>query len=91
MPAATRGVSTSTKDNAQQYPDLFGCKSGSFSFKYLGIPIHFCKLKKGEWKSVEDHFKITFLVGLTIFFLMEIDYFSSIPFNKLADVYVVII
>jgi hypothetical protein len=29
----------------------------SLSSKYLGVPIHFRKLKSGEWKLVEDHFE----------------------------------
>jgi hypothetical protein len=37
---------------------LFGCELGSFPFKYLGIPIHFRKLKNGEWKPVEDRFEV---------------------------------
>jgi hypothetical protein len=36
---------------------LFGCEIGSFPFKYLGIPIHFRKLKNGEWKPIEDRFE----------------------------------
>jgi hypothetical protein len=34
------------KDVEKEYISLFGCESGSFPFKYLGIPIHFRKLKK---------------------------------------------
>jgi hypothetical protein len=33
---------------------LFGCESGSYPFKYLGIPIHFRKLRNVEWKPIED-------------------------------------
>jgi hypothetical protein len=36
------------KDEENDYISLFGCESGSFPFKYLGIPIHFRKLKNGE-------------------------------------------
>jgi hypothetical protein len=32
-------------------------EDGTFPFKYLGIPIHFRKLKNGEWKPAEDHFE----------------------------------
>ena len=42
------------KEVEEQYKNLFGCESGSFPFKYLGIPIHFRKLKNGEWKPIED-------------------------------------
>ena len=41
----------------EQYRLLFGCESRKFPFKYLGIPIHFRKLKNGEWKPVEDRFE----------------------------------
>jgi hypothetical protein len=39
------------------YKILFGCDIGSLPFRYLGIPIHFHKLKNGEWKPVEDYFE----------------------------------
>jgi hypothetical protein len=39
------------------YISLFGCESGSFPFKYLGIPVHFHKLKNGEWKLIKDRFE----------------------------------
>jgi hypothetical protein len=41
-----------------KYKDIFGCESSTFPFKYLGIPIHFQKLKNGEWKQVEDRFEV---------------------------------
>jgi hypothetical protein len=37
---------------------IFGCESGTLPFKYLGILIHFCKLKNGEWKLVEDRYDV---------------------------------
>jgi retron-type reverse transcriptase len=40
-----------------EYKILFGCDIGTLPFRYLGIPIHFRKLKNGEWKPVEDHFE----------------------------------
>ena len=45
------------KELEEKYRLLFGCESRKFPFKYLGIPIHFCKLKNGEWKPVEDQFE----------------------------------
>jgi hypothetical protein len=30
---------------------------GSLPIKYLGIPIHFRRLKNGEWKPIEDRFE----------------------------------
>jgi hypothetical protein len=46
------------KEVENDYKQLFGCESGNLPFKYLGIPIHFRKLKNGEWKPVEDRFEI---------------------------------
>jgi hypothetical protein len=46
------------KEVEDQYRQLFGCESGTLPFKYLGIPIHFRKLKNGEWKPIEDRFEI---------------------------------
>ena len=45
------------KEVEDQYQNLFACASGSYPFRYLGIPIHFRKLKSGEWKPVEDRFE----------------------------------
>jgi hypothetical protein len=45
------------KDFETDYKNLFGCGIGSLPFRYLGIPIHFRKLKNGEWKPVEDRFE----------------------------------
>ena len=45
------------KENTQQYCNLFGCELGSFPLRYLGIPIHFRKLRNGEWKPIEDRFE----------------------------------
>jgi hypothetical protein len=36
------------KDLEDEFRCIFGCKIGSFPFKYLEIPIHFRKLKNGE-------------------------------------------
>jgi hypothetical protein len=45
------------RDEEAEYRNIFGCEVGSFPFRYLGIPIHFRKLKNGEWKPVEDRFE----------------------------------
>jgi hypothetical protein len=45
------------KDMENDNITLFGCEPGSFLFRYLGIPIHFRKLKNGEWKIIEDRFE----------------------------------
>jgi hypothetical protein len=40
-----------------QYAELFGCRTGKFPLKYLGILIHYRKLSNAEWKRVEEHFE----------------------------------
>ncbi len=45
------------KEVEDQYRQLFGCNSGSFPFRYLGIPIHYRKLRNVDWKGVEDRFE----------------------------------
>ena len=45
------------KNFESQYLDLFGCERGSLPFKYLGIPIHYRKLRNNEWKGLEDRFE----------------------------------
>jgi hypothetical protein len=45
------------KDVQDEYKVLFGCEIGSLPFRYLGIPIHFRRLKNGEWKLIEDRFE----------------------------------
>jgi hypothetical protein len=36
---------------------LFGCELRSLPFRYLGIPIHHCRLTSKEWKCIEDRFE----------------------------------
>jgi hypothetical protein len=45
------------KQVEDDYITLFGCDIGSLPFRYLGIPIHFRKLRNGEWKPVEERFE----------------------------------
>jgi hypothetical protein len=45
------------KDDEEEYRNILGCEIGEFPFRYLWIPIHFRKLKIGEWKLVEDRFE----------------------------------
>jgi hypothetical protein len=42
------------QDHAQLYAELFRCNQGQFKIRYLGIPIHFRRLKNVEWKIVEE-------------------------------------
>jgi hypothetical protein len=45
------------KDEEDDYRCIFGCEIGSLPFKYLGIPIHFRKLRNKKWKPIEDRFE----------------------------------
>ena len=39
------------------YSQIFGCGMGTFPFKYLGIPMHFRRIKNDNWKEVEERFQ----------------------------------
>jgi hypothetical protein len=58
----------------------FGCEIGSFPCKYLGIPIHFHKLKNGEWKPVEDSFerKLSSWIGKLLSYGYHLDLINSV-------------
>ena len=43
-----------------QYSELFGCKLGSYPFRYLGIPMHYRKLNNNDWKLIEDRIEKRF-------------------------------
>jgi len=45
------------KEMEQQYSQLFGCQSGKYPFRYLGIPMHFRKLSNADWRIVEEKFE----------------------------------
>ena len=45
------------KEVEDQYKHIFGCESGSLPFKYLGVPIHYRKLRNSEWYPVESRFE----------------------------------
>jgi len=40
-----------------EYSQLFGCKSGAYPFKYLGIPMHFRKLRNSDWGVIIERFE----------------------------------
>jgi hypothetical protein len=42
------------KEEEQQYKQFFGCDIGELPFRYLGIPIHFSKLKNLDWSSEDS-------------------------------------
>jgi hypothetical protein len=41
-------------DHELQYEQLFGCKKGSYPFRYLGIPMHYSKLYNSDWKMIKE-------------------------------------
>jgi hypothetical protein len=43
------------KDHELQYEQLFGCKKGSYQFRYIGFPMHFKKLYNSDWKMIEEN------------------------------------
>ena len=45
------------KEMEQQYLNLFGCQSGKYPFRYLGIPMHFKKLSNADWRIIEEKFE----------------------------------
>jgi hypothetical protein len=42
------------QDSLDQYMEIFGYKQGDLPLRYLGIPIHFKKLRNSYWKQVEE-------------------------------------
>ncbi|WVZ53496.1 hypothetical protein U9M48_004427 [Paspalum notatum var. saurae] len=42
------------KEFESTYSHLFGCKTGTFPFRYMGIPLHYRKLKNTDWRMVEE-------------------------------------
>jgi hypothetical protein len=42
------------KDYKLQYEQLFGCKKGTYTFKYLGIPMHYRRLNNKDWAMIEE-------------------------------------
>ncbi|XP_047057289.1 uncharacterized protein LOC124663662 [Lolium rigidum] len=45
------------KEEEDQYRHIFGCDAGQLPFRYLGIPIHYKKLKNSDWYPVETRFE----------------------------------
>jgi hypothetical protein len=44
-------------EQVELYTELFGCKAGNFPINYLGIPIHFKKLRNRDWARVGERFE----------------------------------
>lgn len=45
------------RDASDQYAEIFGCKQGQLPMCYLGIPIHYKKLRNTDWKKIEERFE----------------------------------
>ncbi|WVZ62069.1 hypothetical protein U9M48_011857, partial [Paspalum notatum var. saurae] len=45
------------QENIELYTELFGYKAGNFPINYLGIPIHYRKLRNSDWVKVEERFE----------------------------------
>ena len=41
-------------EHEAEYSQLFGCDVGKFSFRYLGLPMHYRKLSNSDWKTIEQ-------------------------------------
>jgi hypothetical protein len=42
------------RDEERQYEQLFCCQIGSYPFRYLGIPMHYRKLRNKDWEKIEE-------------------------------------
>jgi hypothetical protein len=51
------------KDHETQYELLFGCKKGSYPFRYLEIPRHYRKLYNSDWRMIEERIEKNWVVG----------------------------
>ena len=45
------------KNYENHYMELFGCNSGNFPIRYLGIPIHCRKLSNNDWVRIQKRFE----------------------------------
>jgi hypothetical protein len=43
------------KEFEMQYEQFFGCKRGTYPFKYLCIPMHYCMLDNKDWEIIQEH------------------------------------
>jgi hypothetical protein len=46
------------KEVENQYTTLFGCGSGQYPFRYLGIPMHHRKINNADRKVIEEKFEL---------------------------------
>ena len=45
------------KEFEDQHMGLFGCNTGAFLMRYLGIPTHYRKLSNSDWLKVQERFE----------------------------------
>jgi hypothetical protein len=45
------------KEDEGRYTRLFGCSYGGLPFRYLGVPMHHCRLTISDWKTMEAKFE----------------------------------
>ena len=45
------------KEFEDQHMGLFGCNTGAFLMRYLGIPTHYRKLSNSNWLKVQERFE----------------------------------
>lgn len=45
------------QDYVVHYMNRFGCNVVNSPINYIGITIHFNKLRNDDWKKVEEHFE----------------------------------
>ena len=45
------------KGEVAAYVQLFGCKEGTFPFKYLGIPMSYGRIANKDWNQIEERFQ----------------------------------
>ena len=45
------------KEFEDEYIELFGCNTGEYPFRYLGIPMHHRKLQNIDWRRIEERFE----------------------------------
>jgi hypothetical protein len=48
---------SAAREMEASYTSLFGCNSGDYTFRYLGIPMHHRQLLNSEWSKVEERFQ----------------------------------
>ena len=61
------------KNYENHYIELFGCNSGNFPIRYLGIPIRYRKLSNNDWVRIQERFEQRLSVGKGKTFQLEAD------------------